>query len=1243
MEVHEDTFLSQPTLNPRKKQQQPSRSSSNLRQPLSQRNVNSKEDNGPNQKHKLPKTKNVKSIVNQDVHVEQAFKSKPNNVSSKTSIGLFSNDGTVPNKPKPKPNVHETHLRPTTISSSAVGRTHRTRRANFVGRAQRVLVQESSEEKEGGTVASSTSSIEAHIPIKEGDTDIADQGSKQSPQSSPLTQRQIDIRAFIQQQRDAKKELFTSREIKTTVGSTSRETMRKVFDSAQSPKTHISQTLKDETMTKNSSSSTNMRLRDFIQSQRDKVKQQQVTQYECLAVKDSEDLLALDSSFSLSDPDDEEEEKRNETIVHAKSPKNTTTQEVNFFHPQTPTKSNGFFVELKGSNPKKKTPSTPLLSLGNFQESVWLDFGSEQENVVGQSRSLPFVLGVRQSDPKPMYRVSVERIPTQKGFELQFETARTGDGSGTKEDEMTLYIPKGESRRFNVTWTPVEAGGVREAIYLKLQFGRVRVVVFGHAREVTVPKRRRKGVTSIKRSVAKSGSKTQSPTKSKHTERQKRLNNKDSTHKVKIKSASGNASCLEGKRIQNRKAISRLKPSPKKHERKQIEFSNIVSSNRSWAVYDNVWAAKQCVSFVKWLNHTFQSPDEILEYEQMTREENAVVQNLDRPTLRSLLLNRRRAQASHCAYAFYNGAHMAKMKKIITSEVNTSRMSLRSDNDVLANVRLRSQIISLLLSYSPCWLRLGLETIFNETITTDIAAEIIAKELEVRKNLGIKGPTQIAKVSMEHFFIDNTSNRLQAFNTLLLQTKPTMKRTLKEFILQRVLSDPVIKMKYTKGKCKIPSGRFETMYKEEMRQHFLKYILLLVVFLDGAKVNKIIKSSPRLFNKKGIIKSSKEFLAILCRDYLHGMGNIFKHLGSVGVTVTYEQRHIDELDFVVLNLATDLRDGIRLTKLAEIVLGEDDGSLVGQLRLPAVSRLQKLHNTERALTYFDEIGIPNIASIEPNHIIEGHRPQVLKLLWSIMSSYKLATLLHPKELMHEVEGIYSSKRYTKALKEATFEEGADICELLLQWCEAVCSCFQYDVKDFSNSFSDGTALCLIIHYYHPCILNRERILPTTASLKARGLSVSRSEEFETALENERRNCQIANDAMLEIGGIPNMFPLSDTINIPDERTTIICVAYLCSRLLELRTETLAATVIQKAFRTFVEPLKKEKTRKAALKVERFWINNRDSYFAVQRKKYKNAVLTIEAFFFSKLKALQREREFRIMNAVSEMLNFNLRC
>ena len=47
---------------------------------------------------------------------------------------------------------------------------------------------------------------------------------------------------------------------------------------------------------------------------------------------------------------------------------------------------------------------------------------------------------------------------------------------------------------------------------------------------------------------------------------------------------------------------------------------------------------------------------------------------------------------------------------------------------------------------------------------------------------------------------------------------------------------------------------------------------------------------------------------------------------------------IDEFDFHVYNLAVDLRDGVRLTRLVEVVTGEWD--LAGSLRVPAVSRLQ---------------------------------------------------------------------------------------------------------------------------------------------------------------------------------------------------------------------------------------------------------------------------------------------------------------
>ena len=43
-----------------------------------------------------------------------------------------------------------------------------------------------------------------------------------------------------------------------------------------------------------------------------------------------------------------------------------------------------------------------------------------------------------------------------------------------------------------------------------------------------------------------------------------------------------------------------------------------------------------------------------------------------------------------------------------------------------------------------------------------------------------------------------------------------MKGVLKRFICERVLFDDDLKMKYTKGKCTTPSGKFEVMYQDEM-------------------------------------------------------------------------------------------------------------------------------------------------------------------------------------------------------------------------------------------------------------------------------------------------------------------------------------------------------------------------------------------------------------------------------------------
>ena len=55
-------------------------------------------------------------------------------------------------------------------------------------------------------------------------------------------------------------------------------------------------------------------------------------------------------------------------------------------------------------------------------------------------------------------------------------------------------------------------------------------------------------------------------------------------------------------------------------------------------------------------------------------------------------------------------------------------------------MNLKSQMISLLMSYSVPWLKLGLETMFGEPITLEMVNETRKKDLHIRKSLGIASP-----------------------------------------------------------------------------------------------------------------------------------------------------------------------------------------------------------------------------------------------------------------------------------------------------------------------------------------------------------------------------------------------------------------------------------------------------------------------------------------------------------------------
>uniref|UniRef100_A0A7S3Q4Z9 Calponin-homology (CH) domain-containing protein n=1 Tax=Chaetoceros debilis TaxID=122233 RepID=A0A7S3Q4Z9_9STRA len=416
-------------------------------------------------------------------------------------------------------------------------------------------------------------------------------------------------------------------------------------------------------------------------------------------------------------------------------------------------------------------------------------------------------------------------------------------------------------------------------------------------------------------------------------------------------------------------------------------------------------------------------------------------------------------------------------------------------------------------------------------------------------------------------------------------------------------------MKFTGGKCQVPSGRFEKKYRQLRNQHALRTLLRLVLFLDVAKMSDIFDPPIRLFNKRAFIKSSRAFLDVLSRDYMHGVGNIAKHLAQVGVTVSYEQNHLEELDFQVTNLASDLRDGVRLGKLTEL-LGGGSQRILHQMRLPAVSRLQKVFNVGVVISSLSAIGV-RTGDIHPNYIVDGHKPQVLRLLWSMISSFSFNALLSRSKLRHEIQAITSSN-FSEICGNIEFCE--DICDLLLGWCHAICSIFGHPVTNFSSAFANGRAICYLIHYYHPHILKLDKILPTTNA--------------PDNIENEHKNCALACETMAEIGGIPNMFPIVDSCNPPDERSTIVCATFLCARLLESSRERLAATVIQRMFRRFQNRLQTRSLSRVVSRIELFWLYHKDQYYANMRALYLPSVRKLELFFIRyrhKIEMLKKDR------------------
>ncbi|NXQ92322.1 ASPM protein, partial [Nyctibius grandis] len=588
--------------------------------------------------------------------------------------------------------------------------------------------------------------------------------------------------------------------------------------------------------------------------------------------------------------------------------------------------------------------------------------------------------------------------------------------------------------------------------------------------------------------------------------------------------------------------------------------------------YDERWKEKQQRGFTWWLNFVL-TPDDfsvktnisqvnaaalILGEENNHKTSVPKAPTKDEASLKAYTARRKLNKLRRDACRLFTSETMVKAIKKLEVEIETRRLLVRKDRHLWKDVGERQKVLNWLLSYNPLWLRIGLETVYGELIALESNSDVTGLAI---------------------------------------------------FILNRLLWNPDIAAEYRHPS--VPH-LYREGHEEALSKFTLKKVLLLVCFLDCAKRSRMIDHDPCLFCKDAEFKASKDLLLAFSRDFLSGEGDLSRHLGFLGLPVSHIQTPLDEFDFAVTNLAVDLQCGIRLVRTMELLT--KNWNLSKQLRVPAISRLQKMHNVDIVLNVLKERGInlkdESGASIDSRDIVDRHRERTLALLWKIVFAFQVDVFLDVEQLKEEIEFLKSAhkrKTHLSALKNfpsccrvqddnnsnSSPQSYSENVKLLMAWVNVVCGFYNIKVENFTVCFSDGRVLCHLIHHYHPCYMPLEAVCQRTtqtvecSKTHTMGLnsSSSSSSESDTSLnvmegmfnqilykellDNERKNFQLINAAVSDLGGIPAMIHHSDMSNtIPDEKVVITYLSFLCSRLLVLRQETRAARLIQCAWRNY---------------------------------------------------------------------------
>ena len=386
--------------------------------------------------------------------------------------------------------------------------------------------------------------------------------------------------------------------------------------------------------------------------------------------------------------------------------------------------------------------------------------------------------------------------------------------------------------------------------------------------------------------------------------------------------------------------------------------------------------------------------------------------------------------------------------------------------------------------------------------------------------------------------------------------------------------------------------------------------IMIITLLDKARLSPGMMLSRRLFLSSSIFKSSAAVAQALGRLLLPTNGDINKPLSHVDCRLSYKQRELQEYEYQIGNLAVDLRDGVRLTRIVELLLypsaflnlGEpswdcsttvalpnghsaplsgDDGNfpLSQHLRFPCVSRAVKLFNVRIALGVLSSTTDTSalVSDIRAEDIVDGHREKTIALLWGLVSKWGLGGLVDWDDVTKEIGRLKrkaTSQYGYENVKDQSWFNGDGLDEtldehtlLLRQWAALLAGMKGLHVDNLNTNFADGKIYESIVDEYEGYILKNKE--DTVSSVK----KADKLESLESRLQALGCSSQFGMCHFIAPQGILLIriacLVSSDThgkSHVLGSDFTLVSLAFLCSRLLSASKRARAAVTLQRAWR-----------------------------------------------------------------------------